>query len=380
MTNRPMQRSSEIEQTNKANATRFIQAFNTDDWKTVREVVAPNYVFHHPVGGTVQAGQEGMVSAWSGFKASLPDSWHPIPVMIAEGDYITVLLPTYGHFTGEPYHGFPPTGKWLEYGMVNMVRFKEGQLEEMWFGLDSLAEMQGMGVAPSAPPCELSQTEKANIELFQQTINTQNREYDNVAAFDDAVVALGPPQHGEDTTTRRVEIYHFINGSPILVYSYEFTTNPPYSGDPSMDTEASRAVVERWLNDVLIGHNLNTLGAIASPYILVHPTAMPCEANYYGISGLKQWLGDQWSAFPDLTVVDYFTVAQGDIVATRWAARGTSQGNFLILPPTGKPVEYTGVSMYRIEDGKMAEIWETRNTLGIMQQLNHEMAGGQHKH
>jgi predicted SnoaL-like aldol condensation-catalyzing enzyme len=73
-----MQRSSEIEQTNKANATRFIQAFNTDDWDTVREVVASNYVFHHPVGGTVQAGQEGMVSAWSGFKTSLPDSWHPI--------------------------------------------------------------------------------------------------------------------------------------------------------------------------------------------------------------------------------------------------------------------------------------------------------------
>ena len=40
-------------------ATRFIHAFNTDDWDTVREVVAPNYVFHHPIGGTVQAGPEG---------------------------------------------------------------------------------------------------------------------------------------------------------------------------------------------------------------------------------------------------------------------------------------------------------------------------------
>jgi hypothetical protein len=38
-------------ETNKATATRFIEAFNTADWDTVREVVAPNYVFHHPVGG-----------------------------------------------------------------------------------------------------------------------------------------------------------------------------------------------------------------------------------------------------------------------------------------------------------------------------------------
>ena len=43
-----------------------------------------------------------------------------------------------------------------------------------------------------------------------------------------------------------------------------------------------------------------------------------------------------------------------------------------MLPPTGKIVQYTGNSMYRIEDGKIAEIWETRNTLGIMKQLNPE--------
>ena len=46
--------NTEIEK-NKEIATRFIRAFNTDDWDTVREVVAPNYTFHHPIGGMVQA-------------------------------------------------------------------------------------------------------------------------------------------------------------------------------------------------------------------------------------------------------------------------------------------------------------------------------------
>jgi steroid delta-isomerase-like uncharacterized protein len=375
-----MKKSREMEKTNKAVAVRFIEAFNDDGWDTVREVVASNYVFHHPMGGTVQAGPEGMVSAWSGFKASLPDSWHPIPVMIAEGEYIVVLLPTYGHFTGEPYHGFPPTGKWLEYGMVNMVRFEDGKLAEMWFGMDPLAEMQQMGIAPSAPQREISETEKANIELFQRTVNTQTREYDNVVAFDDAVIALGPPQYGEDTATRWVEIYSFPSGSPALVYTYEFTTNPPYPGDPSIDTEASRAVIEHWFKGVLIGHDLNALDAITSHHILVHRTAMPCEADHYSIDGVKQWLEQQWNAFPDLTITDYFTVAHGEIVAARWSARGTSHGEFLNLPPTGKSIEYTGVSLYRIEDGKIAEIWETRNTLGIMRQLNPEMGRGHQHH
>jgi predicted ester cyclase len=371
---------SKLTETNKAVATRFIEAFNTDDWDTVREVVAPSYVFHHPVGGTVHAGPEGMVAAWSDFKVALPDSWHPIPVMITEGDYLAVLLPTYGHFTGEPYHGAPPTGKWLEYGMVNIVRFENGKLAENWFGMDPLAERQQMGAAPTMPPRQLSATEKANIELFQQTINTTDQEFDNLTAFGDVVVALGPPQYAEDTSTRKVEIYRATNGSLKLVYSYEFTTNPPYAGDPSADTELSRTVAKRFFEDVLIGHDLDVLAEIVSPDILIHPTAMPCEASYYGINGVGDWLGRQWKAFPDLTITDYFTIAQGDIFAAHWTACGTSKGNFLMLPPTGDPVEYTGASMYRIEDRKIAEIWETRNSLGIMRQLNPDIGKDRHSH
>jgi len=367
-------------ETNKVTATRFIEGFNTDDWDTVREVVAPNYVFHHPSGGTVHAGPEGMVAAWAHFKAALPDSWHPIPVMITEGDYLANLLPTYGHFTGDPHQGTPPTGKWLEYGMVNIVRFEGGKLAEAWFGMDPLVEMQQMGAAPSLPSRQLNATEKANVELFQQTINTAGLEFDNLTAFGNVVIALGPPQHAEDTTTRKVEIYRAAKGSLELAYSHEFTTNPPYAGDPSADTELSRSVVRRFFGDVLTRHDLDALAEIASPNILIHPTAMPCEASYYGINGAGGWLGRQWKTFPDLTIAVDFTVAQGDIVAVHWTAQGTSKGRFLMLPPTGNPVEYTGVSMYRIEGGKIAEIWETRNTLGIMRQLNPEIGGGHHGH
>jgi predicted ester cyclase len=361
-------------------ATRFIHAFNTDDWDTVREVVAPNYVFHHPIGGTVSAGPEGMVGVWADFKASLPDSWHPIPVMITEGDYLAVLLPTYGHFTGKPYHGAPPTGKWLEYGMVNIVRFEKDKIAENWFGMDPLAEQQQMGAIPSFPQRQLNPDEKENIELFQKTVNTTGLEYDNLTAFGDIVCAMGPPQHGDDTKTRKVEIYKNLNGSLELAYSNEFTIDPPYSGDPAVDSELSRSLVTRFIKEVLIEHNLDDIAKIASRNILIHTTAMPCEGSYFGISGTSEWLSDQWKTFPDLSINDYFTVAQGDIVAVHWTASGTADGPFIMLPPTGKLVKYTGSSMYRIEEGKIAEIWETRNTLAIMHQLNPEIGGGNHGH
>jgi predicted ester cyclase len=361
-------------------ATQFIEAFNTDDWDTVRKVVAPNYVYHHPIGGTVQAGSEGMVTAWASFKSSLPDSWHPIPVMITDRDYLAVLLPTYGHFTGKPYNNIPPTGKWLEYGMVNIVRFEEGLIAENWLGMDPLAEMQQMGAVPSMPPKQLTKFEKENITLFQKTINTPGQKYDTLTAFGHVVVALRPPQSKKDTTKRKVEFFHIVNKSLKLVKSYMFTTNPPYSGNPSIDTELSRDIVKRFYKEVLIGHNLNSLNQIVSSDLLIHPTAMPCEARYYGINGASKWLETQWKAFPDLTITNYFTVAQGDIVATRWKARGTSKGNFLMLPPSGKNVEYSGSSMYRIENTQIAEIWETRNTLVIMGQLNPDMKKENHSH
>jgi len=368
-----------IEQANMAAAVRFIEGFNSDDWDAVREVVAPDFVFHHPLGGTVEAGPEGMVATWAGFKVLSPDSWHPIPVMIAEGDYVAVLLPTYGHFTGVADMAPPPTGGRLDYGMVNMVRVDDGRLAEMWFGMDPLIEMQQMGVAPPLPPIELNPVESDNLKAFYAASDIPDTEFDHVTASGDLVVAFNPPQHEKGTSTRRVEVYRFADAAMNPVYSHEIVTMPSYSGDPSVGTASSRAIVDHWFGDVLNGHDMEVLAEITSPNILIHPTAMPCEATFVGLAGAVRWLKGQWEAFSDLSIVDYSTVASRDIVAARWSARGTSSGQFLILPPTGEKVEYTGVSMYRVEDGRIAEIWETRNTIGIMHQLNPQI-GELHAH
>ena len=246
--------------------------------------------------------------------------------------------------------------------------------------MDPLAEMQQMGAAPSMPHRQLTSIEKENIKRFQTKINTTTQEYDNLTAFGNAVVAIGPPQHKKDTTKRKLEIYQVTDETLKLVKSNEFTTNPPYSGNLSADTELSRRIVKSFYKEILIGHKIDCLAKIVSPDILIHPTAMPCEASYYGINGASNWLETQWKAFPDLTITDYFTVAQGDMVATHWKARGTSKGNFLMLPPSGNLVEYDGSSMYRVENGQISEIWETRNTLAIMGQLNPEIRIGNHGH
>jgi hypothetical protein len=59
-----------------------------------------------------------------------------------------------------------------------------------------------------------------------------------------------------------------------------------------------------------------------------------------------------------------------DIVAVRWAARGTSRSSLQSLPATRDPVEITGVSMYRVPGDEIAGIRDTRETLSVMQRLD----------
>jgi steroid delta-isomerase-like uncharacterized protein len=365
-------------ETNRAAAARFIEIFNTSAWDDLPSVVAADFVLHHPMGGTMRLGPSGMREVWAHFKAALPDAWHPVPVLIADGDRVANLLPTYGTFDGDAHQGIPPTGRWLEYGMVNIVRLEAGRLVEGWFGMDPLAELQQMGAAPAAPPRALDADELAALAQFHRATGRSAADLDTLTAFGSVVVALGPSQHARDTRVRTLEIFRVEGEAVSLVRTHRLPTDPPYAGDPLADREASRAVVTRFLDAVLVGHDLGALDGLASPDVLVHPTALPCEARYYGPAGMRSWLAATWDAFPDAALTGYDTVAQGDIVAVRWDARGTSSGPFLGRPPTGGTVTYGGVSMYRVEDGRIAEVWDTRNTLGILLQLDPGLAAGHH--
>ena len=75
------------------------------------------------------------------------------------------------------------------------------------------------------------------------------------------------------------------------------------------------------------------------------------------------------SAFPDLQLTTEDMVAEGNKVAIRNTWRGTHQGAFQGLPPTGKHVTFTGTDVFHVVGGKIAEQWADLDALGLMQQL-----------
>jgi len=80
---------------------------------------------------------------------------------------------------------------------------------------------------------------------------------------------------------------------------------------------------------------------------------------------LKGW----HQAFSDITIVPEKLIAEGDLVAIYWIARGTNTGTGNGLPATGKKAELAGITIWRIVDGKIREEWSAFDQLAMMQQL-----------
>jgi predicted ester cyclase len=53
----------------------------------------------------------------------------------------------------------------------------------------------------------------------------------------------------------------------------------------------------------------------------------------------------------------------------RESYRGTHQGDFQGIPPTGKPVTFTSIDVYHIAGGKIVEVWSQIDLLSLLQQL-----------
>jgi steroid delta-isomerase-like uncharacterized protein len=87
-------------------------------------------------------------------------------------------------------------------------------------------------------------------------------------------------------------------------------------------------------------------------------------------TGSKQYITLYKTAAPDLRATVEDMIAEGDKVVTRWTVRGTHQGETEEFgPPTGRQFEIKGLTMHRIEGGKIVEEWEGYDNLGVLQQL-----------
>lgn len=109
--------------------------------------------------------------------------------------------------------------------------------------------------------------------------------------------------------------------------------------------------------------NFDALDDIVAEDYVVHPE----EAR--GPEGLKEMVEGYRSALSDLRVSIDQQFTDGDYVATRFTIRGRHDGEFLGTPPSGEDVVFSGLTISRCENGRIAEEWELVDAVGLLGQI-----------
>jgi len=132
-----------------------------------------------------------------------------------------------------------------------------------------------------------------------------------------------------------------------------------------MSLEENKDIVRRY-QEIYNSNNLADLLEVVSENMLT-PRIMPGVGQ--GLEGAKQLHAQTLTGMPDWHTEIEDLIAEGDKVVARIRMTGTHTGDFFGIPATGKRVEFTGIYIARIENGKIVEHWGEEDAAGLLTQL-----------
>jgi hypothetical protein len=126
-------------------------------------------------------------------------------------------------------------------------------------------------------------------------------------------------------------------------------------------TIARRLIEEPWRG------NFDVIDELVAPNYIGYDPSQPEPIR--GPAGLKATFQQYLDAFSGAQITVDHQFAEGDFVATRWTGRGTHTGEIAGVAPTGKDTTVTGITISRLEGGKVVEDWTNWDTLGMLVQI-----------
>lgn len=119
--------------------------------------------------------------------------------------------------------------------------------------------------------------------------------------------------------------------------------------------EHNKATVRRLIEEVLNGGRLEVIDELYVPELAV--TA-------------RRWISPFRASFPDVRMEVVELLGEGDKVVGRFTCSATHLGAWLGHAPTGRRFERVDeVSIFRLRDGRIIQVWSLEDTLGRLQQL-----------
>jgi len=129
-----------------------------------------------------------------------------------------------------------------------------------------------------------------------------------------------------------------------------------------MNKEIARRFIQVWGQG-----NLDVIDELGAPSLSVQYPVIP--QVIHGPAAFRKMMEGYRSALPDAALRIDEEIGEGDKVVIRWTCSGTHQGSLLGVPATGKKVSWTGITIYRIVDGKVVDERGEEDAVGLFRQL-----------
>ena len=134
-----------------------------------------------------------------------------------------------------------------------------------------------------------------------------------------------------------------------------------------MSTAQNKAVVRQLIEEVINQNNLSLGEQLMAADIIEHEELPPGIPS--GIEGTKIMFTMLQSAFPDFNATINDLIAEGDKVVVYMTWSGTQHGEWMGMPPSGKPISVSVIDIYRMAGGQIVEHWGMMDSMAMMQQL-----------
>ncbi|HEV3279267.1 MAG TPA: ester cyclase [Terriglobia bacterium] len=124
-------------------------------------------------------------------------------------------------------------------------------------------------------------------------------------------------------------------------------------------------LIIRWFEEVWNQGRRETIDEMLSPDSVLHDG----EVDSRGPQEFKAFFDRMNATFSEMRLHRHEVISEGIYACLRWSVTARHTGDALGLPPTGREIRITGITMIRFDDGKFAEAWQNWDMHGLIQQI-----------
>ena len=134
-------------------------------------------------------------------------------------------------------------------------------------------------------------------------------------------------------------------------------------------SEENKQLVRRWFEEVWNKGRADAIDEMFAENGIAHGLSDDPANPITGPKGFKPFHVLFRDAFPNMNILVEDMVAEGDRVAARCSVRGRHEGDFLGRSATQSPVDFTGMTIVRIDKGKIVEAWNNFDFMSLHRQV-----------